>query len=134
MASSVLASFRRFDPSMVQGSRIVWGATCLLAPSTVTGGLGGPTDRRTITATRALGVRHLTQGVVSIVVPTRSVLVTGGLVDAVHCVTVALLGGLDCGRRRLAWCDGVIEAGFGVASVRAGRRTECAVDGTRGRS
>jgi hypothetical protein len=101
--------------------RAVWGAACLVAPLRLTTAAGGPSDDRTLAATRLLGVRHLVQALVSVLRPSRRVLVVGGLVDLSHSASMALLGGLDPGRRRLAWVDGVVEAGWGAASLSDGR-------------
>lgn len=104
-------------------SRLSWGIACLLEPSHVTGALGGPVDRSTLIATRALGVRHLAQGIVFVLVPSRRVLVAGGLVDLIHSASMALVGRLDPNRRRLAWTDAVIEAIWAVATLRAANST-----------
>jgi hypothetical protein len=98
----------------------VWGTACLIAPSRMTDSAGGPSDPRTLAVTRVLGARHLVQAVVSGLVPTRRVLVVGGLIDMSHSATMALVGGLDPSRRRLAWADGAMAAGWGAASVRQG--------------
>jgi hypothetical protein len=110
------------EPRRLEILRVAWGIACLVAPSRVTSSLGGPEDRRTLAVTRLLGARHLVQGAVSGLIPSPRVLVLGGFVDFSHGATMALLGGLDPDRRRLAWTDGAIAAGWGAASLRDAHR------------
>jgi hypothetical protein len=93
----------------------------------VTGAVGGPVDSRTLTVTRLLGARHLVQAFVSGLIPTRRVLVVGGLVDLSHSASMALLGEFDPGRRRLAWVDGAVAAGWGAVSLRDSRTANSSV-------
>jgi hypothetical protein len=75
-----------------------------------------------VAVTRLLGTRHLVQGIVSGLAPTRRVLALGGFVDLMHGASMALLGGLDPDRRRLAWTDSAIAAGWGAASLYEARQ------------
>jgi hypothetical protein len=109
-------------PWRLEALRAAWGSACLIAPSRVIAALGAPSDRRTQAVTRVLGVRHLLQALISVLAPSKRVLEIGGIVDASHSATMALLGAVDPGRRRLAWTDGVIAAGWCAASMHDGRR------------
>jgi hypothetical protein len=106
-------------PSRLALSRLSWGVACLLVPSYVISALGGPVDRPTLIVTRVLGVRHIAQGTVSALMPSRRVLAAGGLVDLIHGASMTLVGRLDPDRRRLAWIDAAIAAAWAAATIRA---------------
>jgi hypothetical protein len=63
------------------------------------------------------------QGIASALVPTRRVLVIGGAVDVLHSASMAVLAGVDEGRRRLALTDSVIASGWAAASLHDARLT-----------
>jgi hypothetical protein len=107
--------------------RAAWGTICLLAPSRVSRSLGGPVDQRTLAVTRLLGVRHLLQGWVYCRHPSRSVFAVGGVVDLLHSASMGVLGAMDPARRRLAWSDSLIAAGWGAVSLHDSPRVEWAV-------
>jgi hypothetical protein len=102
---------------------VAWGAACLVAPARIAATLSAaPVDRRTVVVTRVLGARHVLQGVVSGLEPSPGLLLWGGLADLAPTASALALGALSTTRRRLAFIDSVIAAGWGVSSLRDRRR------------
>jgi hypothetical protein len=98
--------------------RVAWGVLCVVAPERVVGVFADARpDRPSVTVTRILGGRHVAQGVLSGLVPSRFVLGVGGAIDVAHAASMAALGALDRDRRRLAWIDAAIAGTWGAASL-----------------
>lgn len=88
-----------------------WGLTLLVAGPRLWHGLTG-TDagRGDRAAIRALGARHLGQGVVQLVAPSRFTR-TLTVVETVHAATMAGLATVDPGRRRPALLSAAVATG-----------------------
>jgi hypothetical protein len=98
---------------------MAWGVLCLVAADRLVGVFGdAPRGGPTVTVTRILGGRHIAQGVLPGLAPSRFVLGVGGAVDMVHAASVAALGALDRDRRRLAWTGAAVAGTWGALSLR----------------
>jgi hypothetical protein len=90
--------------------RLSWGAALLLAPDRCARLLAGTTlDPRARLVVRALGARHLAQGLAFSFHGTAPLRHVGRVVDLLHAGSMVLLAALAPGRERLALTDAVIE-------------------------
>jgi hypothetical protein len=71
------------------------------------------------TVLRVLGARHVAQGVVTALFPTRRVLTVGAVVDTLHAASMVGLAVLDSDRRRPGLLDASLAGSFAAASARA---------------
>ena len=98
--------------------RIAYGTLLAAAPGRVLRGTGGTTDSRLACAVvRALGVRHIVQGVLSARMPSVTTRRVGAGVDALHALTDLGVAALDGRRRRPAVIDACIASAFGAAAI-----------------
>lgn len=77
--------------------------------------LGVRIDAKGVVVARILGVRHLTQALVSSVRPSPAVLATGVWIDAVHSVTALALARADRDRVRPGLIDAAVAASWAIA-------------------
>ena len=99
----------------VSAVRCGWGVLCLAAPRAVTAAVGGSQDRATHVFVRVLGGRELAQGAVALAAPTRPVLLTGAVVDAIHVTTMLALAAVDPKRRGPALANAVTASGWALS-------------------
>lgn len=111
---------------LVPVTRLAWGGLLVGAPGlvlgTVTGGPPAPSQKLVL---RVLGTRHLLQGTLDLVRPTRTTLRAGAGVDLLHAATCAGAVGFWPEWRRIALLDGTGAIGFAVGGLlraRTGRR------------
>jgi hypothetical protein len=76
-----------------------------------------PDDKWTAAVTRALGVRHISQAVVTLVVPTRKVVLAGAFVDVLHGASDVLAAAAKPRWRRAAATDAVVAFSFAGTAV-----------------
>jgi hypothetical protein len=109
---------------LMQGVRLVWGGLLLVAPGIALEAITGrPATRSQERLLRVLGARHLLQGGVDLVRPTRGLLRAGVAVDLLHAATCAGAVALSPEWRRAALIDGTGAVGFaagGLARARPG--------------
>jgi len=104
--------------------RAGYGVLLASAPGTVARRYAGhPADRRTRVVARILGVRHLTQAVLTLGTPGPTVLALGVEADLAHAISMLGLAAVDRSRRRAALVDGVGAGCFALAGALLARRT-----------
>jgi len=104
--------------------RAAYGALLLAAPEPALRSVGIVDDERARVVARVLGLRHLTQSVLSGASPGPSLVAMGTWVDAVHAVTSLTLAFVDRDRRRAGCVDAAVAAGWaalGYRDLRSGR-------------
>lgn len=102
--------------------RAAVGVARLAYPHTVIPGLAaGPLRGRGRKAVRVLGVRQVTQALVSGLTPTRAVLWLGAEVDVAHAASMIGLAVFERRYRRAALVDAAIAAAFALAGATAAR-------------
>jgi hypothetical protein len=106
----------------IEGARIGWGLLLLAAPTRVLGATGARVDTRSVVITRVLGVRQLTQGLLSGLRPSPEVLAMGVWVDAAHSATALGLAVVDPGRAVAGVTDAAVAAGWSWLGLRDLRR------------
>jgi hypothetical protein len=102
--------------------RIGWGVLLLAAPARVLGATGARVDTPGVVVTRILGVRQLTQGVLSGLRPSPEVLAMGVWVDGAHSATALALAVLDPDRAVAGVADAAVAAGWSRLGLRDLRR------------
>ncbi len=108
-------------------ARIGWGLALVTAPAPLVAGLGlsngsDPSSEATAVC-RVLGVRHVAQGALGVVLPRKGVVAAGVVVDALH--SASMFGwAASAPDRRRAWVDGSSAAAWAVLGVLAVRRTD----------
>lgn len=111
---------------LVPVTRLAWGGLLVGAPGLVLGTVTGvPPDRSRKWVLRVLGTRHVLQGTLDLVRPTRTTLRAGAAVDLLHAITCAGAVGFLPEWRRIALLDGTGAVGFaagGLLRARTGRR------------
>lgn len=112
--------------------RLSWGAALLLAPDRCARLLAGSTlDPRARLVVRALGARHLAQGLALSRHGTAPLRRLGRVVDLLHAGSMVLLAALAPGRERLSLTDAVIE--FALAEpAQSAERAQVAAPTPRG--
>jgi len=104
--------------------RAGYGVLLASAPGTVTHRYSGhPADRRARVVARILGVRHLTQAVLTLGTPGPTVLALGVEADLAHAASMLGLAAVDRARRRAALIDGAGAGSFALAGWVLTRRT-----------
>lgn len=95
----------------------VWGTAMLLRPGDVTRLVcgGGPAPDSWIV--RLLGARLVVQHVVTLVHPTRTVVLAGAGVDLLHASSMVLARGRWPGHARPIWVSGASSVGSALAGV-----------------
>lgn len=84
---------------------------------------GHPADRRARVVARILGVRHLTQAVLTLGTPGPTVLALGVEADLAHAASMLGLAAVNRSRRRATMIDGVGAGCFALAGALLARRT-----------
>ncbi|HEX7356048.1 MAG TPA: hypothetical protein VF288_14595 [Mycobacteriales bacterium] len=111
------------DParSAIEVARAAWGAALLLAPRAVLARVHHvQQDTAAVRVARLLGARQLAQAALSGVAPSRTALVLGMGVDAIHALTGVGFAAVDRRRARGALTDAAIS----VLWVAAGQRAQ----------
>ncbi len=108
-------------------ARIGWGLALVAAPAPLVSGLGlssGPDPSSEATAVcRVLGVRHVAQGALGVLVPRKSVVGAGVVVDVLH--SASMFGwAASAPDRRRAWVDASSAAAWAVLGALVVRRTD----------
>jgi hypothetical protein len=99
--------------------RAGWGAALLIAPRRVLGTMHRvEIDTKSLTVTRILGARQLTQALLSGVRPSPEVLAMGVWVDTVHAMTALGLAAADHTRARAGLTDTAIAGLWAAAGYR----------------
>ena len=99
-------------------ARAGYAALLLCAPGAVIGVCTGqPPSRLARRTARVLGVRHLTQAVLTAWEPSRVVLAAGALADLAHSASMLALAAGDRPARRAEITDGLIAAAFAGAGA-----------------
>jgi hypothetical protein len=96
--------------------RLAYGAALLARPQLLAGNSAGVGAARLRLVVRILGLRHLAQGALQALVPTRPVRLAGAAADAAHAATDAGYGALS-GRWAPAAVDGTVAVVLGAANV-----------------
>jgi hypothetical protein len=105
--------FRAF-PLLRAGYAAVLLATPSLVIGICTGQPASKLDRR---VARVLGVRHLTQAILTARAPKAAVFGVGAAVDVAHAASMLALAASDHPMRRAEITDGLIAAGFAAAGT-----------------
>lgn len=114
---------RTWPATGVQLVRAAWGAVLLTRPEKAYGILGGapPSTSAGTTVLRVLGGRHVAQAAVALARPTRPVLVTGAVFDALHALTAVAYAASGESRRRTGLTDTAFASGLALATVSSSR-------------
>ena len=103
--------------------RGAYGVALCCAPAPILGLVGGtPATPGTRAVARVLGVRHLSQAIVSLARPTPAVLALGSGADVLHSASMVALAVWDRPRRRLGSTDALIAATFALVGGTLARR------------
>lgn len=103
----------------IEISRAVWGLALLGRPDQVLTRVHGlQIDRPSVVIARILGVRHVTQAVLSGVEPSPTVLAMGVWVDGTHALTALGLAAVDRSRVRAGLVDAAIALTWAVVGWR----------------
>lgn len=105
----------------IELARLGWGVLLLSAPARVLTTAGARVDTRSVVITRVLGLRHLTQGLLSGWHPSPEVIAMGTWVDGAHSATALALALLDHERAVAGVADATIAAtwcGLGLRDLR----------------
>jgi hypothetical protein len=101
-------------------TRGILGAAELLAPGLLLRVVAGhDTDVRARQVVRVLGAREAVQATVTAVRPSRTILVGGATVDALHALSMVALGVLNRQRRREGLTSAAVAGLFATAEVLA---------------
>ncbi len=98
-------------------ARVLLGAVQLVRPTWVA--RDGADDELTIGAIRLLGARDMTQGVITLLRPSRRVIRLGAAVDTIHALSMVGLAAVDRPRRVTALTSVAYAAGCAVAGFKA---------------
>jgi hypothetical protein len=100
--------------------RATWGTALLLAPEQILSRVHHlRIDATSLTVTRILGARHLTQAALSGIRPSPEVLAMGIWVDSAHAATALGLAATDRHRARAGLIDTAIAIAWALAGYRA---------------
>ena len=94
----------------IELARLGWGVLLLSAPARVLTTTNARVDTHSVVVTRILGLRHLTQGLLSGLHPSPEVIAMGTWVDGAHSATALALALLDPERAVAGIADATVAA------------------------
>ena len=106
----------------IELARLGWGVLLLAAPTQLLSATGARVDAPSVVVTRVLGVRQLTQGLLSGLRPSPEVLAMGVWVDGAHSATALGLAVADRDRVVAGVADALVAAGWAALGLRDLRR------------
>ena len=98
-------------------ARLLWAVALMSLRPNLARFLSLPSDKRTMTVVRFLGLRHLLQAGCTRSATSRQV---GIILDLLHSISMLLLAVLDIRRRRMAFVDAAVACGFVLGGLAAG--------------
>lgn len=109
-------------PGAVPALHALLGVALLLAPDRLLAATGEPPDPATRIIARALGGRHLAQGIALRLLANSSAAGVGGVVDGLHCVSMAAAAALSRRHRRAAAASGLLAGALAAVELYHARR------------